>query len=393
MTRLAQAARPQTTDWTVWAEGMSQRLAERAQQAESDRRLPQATIDEAQAAGFFEMLTPPALGGEGAPFRTFLETVRQLGRGCASSAWTLSFLSLHTWLFAKFGAEAQAELFKDGAPLAPAPLAPTGRAVPVDGGYRITGRWEWATGVNHSNWAMVSCLQEASPIPLFCVLPLAQVTVVDVWHVAGMAATGSQTITCDDVFVPTHMALSALELRSGPCPGALLHPGSTVNYPFSATLALVAATPALGAAEGALAAFTERMKTKMQAYAGTKQADQPLTHFRLGEGRAAVLAARAIWDRAIDLLEREGPAGDGVSLETLLELRLSSASIVRHANEAANLLAAAAGASSGFLSAPLQRHLRDLQMMRGHVVFDWDRAAQVVGRIALGGQPGPADLL
>ncbi|MEW5684032.1 MAG: acyl-CoA dehydrogenase family protein [Pseudomonadota bacterium] len=393
MTQMAQATRPQATDWSAWAEDMSARVATRARQAETERRLPQATIDEAREAGFFDMLTPPALGGEGASFRTFLDTVRQLGQGCASSAWTLSFLSLHAWLFAKFGAEAQDELFRSGAPLAPAPLAPTGRAVPVDGGYRITGRWEWATGVNHSDWAMVSCLQDNNPVPLFCVLPLSRMTVVDVWHVAGMAATGSQMITCEDVVVPSHMALSALELRNGPCPGAALHPGTTVVYPFSATLALVAATSALGAAEGALAAFTERMRTKVQAYAGARQADLPLTHFRLGEGRAAVLAARAIWDRAIDLLERDGPAGEGTPLETLLELRLSSASVVRQANVAADLLAAAAGASSGFLSAPLQRHLRDLQMMRGHVVFDWDRAAQVVGRIALGGQPGPADLL
>lgn len=392
MNQLAAAATP-PMEWLTWAEAMAERLAGRAEQAEAERTLPAATIREAEKAGLFAMLTPRALGGDEASFRMFLEVVRRLGRGCASSAWTLSFLALHAWIFAKLGAEAQAEVFRAGTPLAPAPLAPTGRAEAVDGGYRISGRWDWATGVNHSDWAMVSCLHPDSPAPLFCVLPLAQLTVDDVWRVSGMAATGSNTLVAQEVFVPAHMTLSATALRTGPCPGAALHPGTTVGYPFSATLALVASTSALGAAEGALAAFTDRMRSKMQAYSAARQGDLPMTHFRLGEARAAVQAAHALWDRAIDTLEREGPKGSGVDLDTLVELRLSSASIVRLANEAANGLSAAAGASSGFLAAPLQRHLRDLQMMRGHVVFDWDRAAQVVGRIALGGEPTPADLL
>ena len=392
MTKLAPIASVDA-DWIRWAEAMSERLAARAEQAEADRTLPPSTIDEAAQAGFFAILTPPALGGEGASFRTFLEVVRRLGRGCASSAWTLSFLALHAWIFAKFGAETQAELFRAGTPLAPAPLAPTGRAQAVEGGYSISGRWQWATGANHSDWAMVSCMEGDSPVPLFCVLPLSALAIDDVWRVSGMAATGSNTLVCEDVFVPGHMVLPASKLRGGPCPGAELHPGTTVGYPFSATLALVASTSALGAAEGVLAAFTDRMQTKMQANGASRQGDLPMTHYRLGDGQAAVLAAHAVWDRAVDILEREGPKGGAVDIATLVQLRLSSASVVRLANEAANGLSAAAGASSGFLSAPVQRHLRDLQMMRGHVVFDWDRAAQVAGRIALGGAPTPADLL
>ena len=93
------------------------------------------------------------------------------------------------------------------------------------------------------------------------------------------------------------------------------------------------------------------------------------------------------------LLERDGHLGHATPMETLLALRLAAADIVRLANQATSSLAAAAGASSGFLNVPLQRHLRDLQMMRGHVMFDWDRAAQIAGKIALGQEPAASDLL
>ncbi len=383
------------TDWGPWADAMSARLADRAEAAEALRSIPEATMAEAHEAGLFAMLLPAARGGEGADFPTFLDVVRRLGAGCASSAWTLSFLALHAWLLCKFEPALQDELFAGGAiPLAPAPLAPTGKAEKVDGGYRVTGRWEWATGVNHGDWVMVNCMEAGSPIPRFCVMPIADVAVQDVWRVAGMAATGSNTITAEAVFVPDHRTLQAHLLKLAPSPGEALYPGSTVRYPMGAVLAIVASTPALGAAEGGLAVFIERMRTKVQAHSnGAKAMDSAATHLRLGEALATVRAARLIWEDAVARLDREGQLGHKTPIDTLAAIRLAAADVVRLANTALNALAAAAGASAGFLDFPLQRHLRDVQMMRGHVVYDWDRAAQVGGRIALGLPPSPADLL
>lgn len=384
-----------TKDWPAWADAMGLRLAERAQEAEALRSLPQATVDEAEQAGFFAMLAPATAGGAGASFTDFFDVVRRLGRGCTSSAWTLSFLAMHVWLLCKFEPALQAELFEGGKiPLAPAPLAPTGKAETVEGGFRVTGRWEWATGINHADWVMVNCIVPGEMGPRFCVLPLGDVTVEDVWRTAGMVATGSNTVVANDVFVPAHRTLGAAFMKFAPAPGEALHPGSTVGYAMSAALAIVAATPALGAAEGALETFTARMKAKIQAYSGgNKQSDSPATHLRLGEALATVRAARLVWEDAIARYEREGPKGPAIDVETLAAIRLASADVVRLANVAVNTMAAAAGASSGFLTSPLQRQLRDLQMIRGHVIFDWDRAAQIGGKVALGIEPTPADLL
>jgi alkylation response protein AidB-like acyl-CoA dehydrogenase len=374
-------------------DAMVPRLRERANEAEALRRLPDDTLREATEAGYLGMMTPRRWGGAECDLPTFLEATRRLANGCASSAWTLSFLSLHAWLLCRFDPRLQEEVFAAGpAPRAPAPLAPTGKMVRSDGGFRVSGRWEWATGVMHADWVMVTAIDPESG-PRFCVLPRADVEVEDVWHVSGMAATGSNNILVRDVFVPEHRTLELWRIKSGQTPGDGMHAGTTVGWPLGATLTLVAATPALGAAEGALDAFTVRMKEKIQAYSGQKQAELPATHLRLGEAMATARAARLVWDDAIRTLERVGPEGPAAAVADLAAIRLAGAHVVRLANQLADGVAAAAGASSGFLSSPLQRHLRDLQMIRGHVVFDWDRAAQIGGKIALGLESSPADLL
>ncbi|HEY4344855.1 MAG TPA: acyl-CoA dehydrogenase family protein [Parvibaculum sp.] len=394
MSDMSMPTKKSAAEWSAWADEQSLRLAERAQAAEEMRSVPPETISDARAAGFFAMLTPETLGGQAASFGIFLYVVRRLSRGCVSSGWTLSFLALHAWLLAKFDKPLQDTLFRDGAtPLMPAPLAPTGEAAKVDGGYLVNGRWEWATGVNHADWVMVSCIEPEGMGPRFCIVRIEDVEVLDVWRTAGMAATGSNTVIIRDLFVPEHMTLAAWQLKLAASPGEALHPRSTVVYPMSATLALVAATPALGALEAAVDIFRNRMKSKMQAYGDVRQGDLPVTHLRLGEAIAAHQAAGALWDDAIKRLERDGPLGHQTPLETLVAIRVASASIVRLANDAIDRLAGAAGASAGFLSFPLQRQLRDVQMMRGHVVFDWDRAAQIAGKVALGREPAFSDLL
>jgi alkylation response protein AidB-like acyl-CoA dehydrogenase len=381
--------------WPEWADAFSVRLAARAVEAEARRTLPEETVQEALDAGFFGMLAPVGVGGQGSSFSEFMDVVRRLSRGCASSGWTLSFLALHAWMLCKFGAEAQAAFFRDGKmPLAPAPLAPTGKAVPVEGGFIVSGRWEWATGINHAAWVLVNVLNSETMVPIFCAMPIESVEIDDVWYVSGMAATGSQAVIVRDIFVPEHLTLPAPLMAAGASPGEALHPGSTLGYPLRAGLALVAATPALGAAEAALDYFRERMKTKLQAFSGgARQGEMQTTHMRLGEAMADVSAARLTWEEACRVIERIGPQGSDAPIETQVWLRLAAAQIVRLANSAVNTLAAAAGASASMTSAPLQRQLRDLQVMRGHVMFDWDRTAVLAGKVELGFPTTPADLL
>jgi 3-hydroxy-9,10-secoandrosta-1,3,5(10)-triene-9,17-dione monooxygenase len=114
------------------------RLADRAAEAEKLRRLPSATVDDYRESGLARLLLPARYGGRQAEFPEILGVVRRMAHGCASSAWTLGFYTLHNWMLALFCEQAQDEVFVDGPVLCPAPLAPTGRGhtgrrrLPVD---------------------------------------------------------------------------------------------------------------------------------------------------------------------------------------------------------------------------------------------------------------------
>ncbi len=197
------------------------RLADRAGEAEKLRRLPQATVDDYRSSGLARLLLPKRYGGSQAEFPEILETVRLMAHGCTSSAWTLGFYTLHNWMLALFGEQAQDEVFADGPVLCPAPLAPTGRAIPEDGGVRLTGRWSWATGVMDADWVMVGaiCGPDDAPYPALVLVPADDTRVEDVWHTAGMCATGSNDVIVDDVWVPEHRLVAVTDIYGGTAPG------------------------------------------------------------------------------------------------------------------------------------------------------------------------------
>lgn len=170
---------------------------------------------------------------------------------------------LHGWLLSKLPGEARDELFAGGVvPLAPAPLAPTGTIEPTTGpegaeGYRLSGRWEWATGVSHADWVLVHAVQtEPRFSTRFLVLPIDEVEVEDVWFTSGMAATGSNTVTVTGRFVPVHRSVDARALMYGEGQGAVaadeVDDDGLGNLAVPPVLALVASAPALGAAEAAV---------------------------------------------------------------------------------------------------------------------------------------------
>jgi len=375
------------------AEQLSLSLADRAEEAETLRRLPTATTDDLVELDLLRMVVPTSLGGHGLGLSSLAHSTRILGRGCVASAWTSSFLTMHSWLLGKFPAEARNEFFTPRQPwaLAPAPLAPTGTMTSTDGGYVVNGRWEWATGVHHGQWVMVHAIQtEPEFVTRFAVVPLADVTIDDVWHTSGMCATGSDTVVLDDVFVPEHRSVLAEQLFSG---GEPLEGDGMAMLPAIQVLALVAAAPALGAAERAVDLYRERVTARVLAYSlGDRAVDQPAAQMRLGAVMSDLATVRTQWDAAIEELVGYTGRGD-VPLERRAALRIAAAATVRGARAIINTIAEGAGASVYFNSSPFQRLQRDVEVLKGHAIFDWDRTTELAGRVALGLPPKPTDMI
>jgi 3-hydroxy-9,10-secoandrosta-1,3,5(10)-triene-9,17-dione monooxygenase len=362
------------------------RLAGRAQEAERLRRLPSATVDEFIASGLPELMVPARYGGLQAPWPAILDPVRRMAHGCASSAWTLGFYTLHNWLMALFGEQAQEEAFATRPFLAPAPLAPTGRGVPVDGGVRLTGRWSWATGVMHGNWIIVGalCGPDERIYPALALLPISDAVIEDMWHTDGMCATGSNDVVITDAFVPAHRLVRVTDIYKGTAPGAALHDADTYRWPMVPALALLAAMPALGSAERATDVYAERLSQRVLAYEGVTQKNKPIAQAHLSEARVRLRALRGLLADTVGQLESLVAAGDPVPRPARGEARLAAAHIVSESRGVITRLLAASGASAHFLDNPLQRIKRDVDVLAGHVVFDYDTSRELAGALILG---------
>jgi alkylation response protein AidB-like acyl-CoA dehydrogenase len=374
------STRPGITDEFVAA------LADRAADAEALRRLPDATVEDLLASGFTDLLVPARYGGRQAPFPALLDPVRRLAHGCTSSAWTIGFLTLHNWMLALFGEQAQDEAFGAGPFLAPAPLAPTGRGVPVEGGIRLTGRWSWATGVMHGNWIIVAalCGPEEGLYPALALLPMHEVTVADVWHTDGMRATGSNDAIITDAFVPAHRLVKVADIYAGTAPGAGLHDAATYRWPMVPALALLASMPALGSAERVTEMYADRLAERVLPYEGVVQKDKPIAQAHLAGAQVRLRALRGLLADTVGEIEAIVGRGETVDKPVRARARLAAAHIVTESRAVITDLLGAGGASIHFLSSPLQRFKRDVDVLAGHVVFDYDTSRELAGALALG---------
>jgi 3-hydroxy-9,10-secoandrosta-1,3,5(10)-triene-9,17-dione monooxygenase len=370
-------------------------LAQRADEAERLRRLPAATINDFKACGLATLLLPARFGGRQAQFSQLLDPVRRMAHGCTSSAWTLGFYILHNWMLSLFDIEAQEEVFAAGPVLAPAPLAPTGRGRVVDGGIRLTGRWSWATGIMDADWVIVGAVIEGDEriYPALVALPADETEVADVWDTAGMRGTGSHDVIVTDVFVPLRRVVSVVDIYSGTAPGSIAHDAATYRWPMVPALALTAAMPVLGAAEKVVELYQARVQERVLAFSGVAQKDQPAAQIRLGDARVRLRALSALVADTAAGIERIVAAGDRVPRAVRADARAAAAHTVHESRAIIADLLEASGASAHFLSNPLQRAKRDVDIAAGHVVFDYDLSRELSGALSLGAGISPLAMI
>lgn len=381
----APAAVPSREEMLARVQGLIPALRERAAETEGLRRIPDSTMAELQAAELFHLLSPKAVGGFGMDVETYAEVVRRLARGCASTAWTAGHLIEHVWMLARWPRQAQEEVFADGpAPLAAATGAPAGVADKVPGGYAITGRWSFASGVMHSGWALLAA--QHGGVRLQCLVPLADVEVLDVWETAGLRGTGSNDIRAENLFVPQHRTLDWDLLSAEANPGSEIHQDPLIHTPMGPLLNMVAPAAALGSAEYAVELFRELMMVrKVKHTVEARQADAPLAQVRYAQAYGLVATARLHWQEAIRVVA----ASHGRRPATMTdrergEYRLSLALSGEASAEAVRLVMAGSGGSVHRLSHPLQRIQRDVNVLMNHAALTRDPVLEQSGRGLLG---------
>ncbi|MFF1383482.1 GTP cyclohydrolase II RibA [Arthrobacter sp. NPDC058288] len=361
------------------------RLRERAGETERIRHLPESTMADLKEAGVFQVLSPTAVGGFGLGAETYVEVVRRLARGCPSTAWTVGHLIEHVWMLARWPGKVQDEVFASGpAPLAAATGAPVGAAVKVPGGYSISGRWTFASGVMHSEWALLAVQHD--DVRLQCLVPVSDLELLDTWHTAGLRGTGSNDLRAEALFVPEHRAIGWALLGAADNPGSLIHQDPIIHTPMATLLNLVAPATALGAAEHAVELFRERILVrKVKNTREARQADSPLAQARYSRAYGLVATARLHWEEAIRVVtasyqRRPTTMTDHERAAFRLSLGLSGTASA----EAVRVIMAGSGGSAHRLSNPLQRIQRDVDVLLNHPTLTLDPILEQAGRGLLG---------
>lgn len=365
--------------------------AKRADETEQLRQLPEATVRELIDGKLFSIVAPKQHNGLEMDIDVLLEAAREVGKGCGSTAWVLSLLGTHNWMGGLFPEQAQQELFGDkGYLLAPATFAPSGTMSACEGGFRVNGCWKFGSGVMHSDWVMVSALEEddqANMVGMRCIaLPIADVTIADNWHTSGMRGTGSNDIVIQDAFVPTHRTIPFFDLLEGTTEGGKASANPVYRLPLIPYLAYTAAAPALGMGRGAVDAFSEYLKERV-FISGDAQKEKPAAQMRLAEAHNEVSAAEALVERGVQDMLAKVKSGEGFAIEDRVRYRSEACYAATLVKRAIDRLCEAAGARAQFKHHSLQRFQRDINTLRGHVVFDLDTTMELQGRVLIGMPP------
>ena len=369
-------------------------LRERAQKCEDARGLLPENEKLLHETGLFRFHQPKRFGGMELPFVAVVDIVAELARGCPSTAWNVGNLGCHHWILGYYEPQTQHELW-DANPdvlIASSIALAAGRGRKAEGGFVVSGKWPFSSGVDNSDWNMlaVTIFEDEKPVDWrLCLVPKSDYKVLDTWYAMGMVGTGSKDIEVKEVFVPERRALALQRCRGGlGHPGAALNQGPLFRVPIVAAAGHPLSATVLGTAEGAFEHVLKAFKTRVGTYTGAKVSDFQAVQVKLARARCLIDSAAALMRSSAVMFEVD----ETPDVEAKLRLRAQNSFAVGQAREAVETLWSFYGANAIYTRDPLQRYLRDAQAASQHFSFNFDIAGSAYGTVALGGKYGNPNL-
>ena len=291
---------PSYEELVARARGLVPTLRERGARTETLRRLPDETIADLAESGLFAAYRPSRYGGAEVPFRGFIELGAALAAGCGSTSWVYNNIVSHNWMLGYWPEAAQDEIWggHHDALIGSGLVMAEGAVRTVEGGWRLTGRWPFSSGIDPVTWVMlggrVAAAPGAAPEPHLFLVPRSHYRIIDTWYVMGLAGTGSKDVACDDVFVPAHRGLPVASGGGGPHPGSAVNPGPLFRLPWYAVFSFVNAGTPLGIAQGAVRDFAAASRSRIASHSGKALIDLATVQLRLAEAATLVDAAETV---------------------------------------------------------------------------------------------------
>ena len=379
------------------AKAMVPEIRELAEETERNRTIAPHIIGKIRDAELLRTCRPKEFGGFEYDAVVALEISLAMSAACASTGWALNGALSNGISFGHYPIETQRELWGGGDdPFTCACFAPTGAAVPKEGGHLLSGKWSFASGCDHSSWirlgALITPPAGAPPYEgAFFLLPIGDVEIEDNWFVCGLSGTGSKNIIVHEAFVPQHRVLLFADTRSGRTPGAQYHKNPLYRLPLLVLGATMLASTAVGAAKGALEAYlamtTGRETRGALAGGGLAMAQFATVQLRVAEASAAIEAAEMILVTDLRNAMEKLRAGEEITVADRIRCRRNQAYATKLALQAVEALNASTGGYGLMLSNPVQRAWRDVNAVARHVSLNWDAVGTMYGQHAFGLEP------
>lgn len=363
-------------------------IAARAAEIEAARRVPPDLLDDLVDAGCFRMLLPPTHGGPAADLPSAMRVLETLATADASAAWTVG-IGAGSWLDLVGLPRASFDRIVGNAPgvIVAGVFRPAGAAIPVDGGYRVSGRWSFASGCEHATWIYGNCIEttpgaeeDGPPQMRIAVFSPSEITIEDTWHVSGLRGTGSHHFRVDDVFVPADRTLDPM--GAPPC---LDEP--IIRAPLLSVLSLAVTSIALGVGRAALDDTVALATAKVPMLAASSLATNPLFQHELATAETELRAARAL---AYELAEATWETAASGAEPTIGDRALARAASTWATSRCAAIVDMAyrsGGGTTLYNDHPLQRRLRDVHALTQHFLVKPDTLT-AAGAVLAGQDPG-----
>jgi alkylation response protein AidB-like acyl-CoA dehydrogenase len=348
-------------------------LRRHAAEAEQARRLSRPVVDAMRQAGLYRMARPTAFGGLELDPVSMFRVVEEVARHDSAAGWTLN-LSVAIDPFLAWLPDAGAAEILEGHPevIFGTSFTPTGgQAVPVDGGYRVTGQWPFVSGAHDARWFLfLPCLMDGDqprrnaqgvPMQIWAFLPAEHATVLDTWHTLGMRGTGSHDVAVADVFVPERFTAPLAPLEQ---PGTA-YQGPLYRLTIWPPIALLA-PPALGVARAAMDDLLELARTKTPTFMGSPLRARQVVQRQVAQAAATLGAGRAYLYTTFQENWQAAVQGAAITLEQKGQMQLATTHANMCAAQAVDLVHAAAGTTAIRNEYRFQQYFRDAHTMSQH---------------------------
>jgi indole-3-acetate monooxygenase len=356
---------------------------------ERERALPPELLSALYDARMFKMLLPRSCGGDEVDPTSFITAIEEIAKADASTAWCLAQASGCSIAAAYVEPAVAQEIFGGrDAVVAWGPVGPTVKATAVDGGYRATGIWSYASGSRHAQWlGGHSPLVDADgkpcrgpdgkPAERTMLFPKSKAAIRDVWQVMGLKGTGSDSYTVTDLFVPARYTFTR-ELASERRENGPLYRFTTYQIYGSAFAAV-----ALGIGRATLDALMQMATTKVPMLGSKPLRDNPVVQSKVAVAEAQLQSSRAYLMHALHEMWDAACRGEAATMPQRAQLRLAAVHAGHQAKEVVETAYHFAGGTAIFENQPFERRLRDIHAVTQQVQAQFVNF-EVAGQVLLG---------